>query len=477
MRTRLVKATLFTAGMLVASLPAHAQGYVELGGFGTYTKFDPTMGLKARNTGGARLTFASGEGLATFLLEGEASYYAFDAGSGITLRMLPGRARLAYAPSFGHLGLVLGGGAVRNQYLKLPGAKQAFHEWGYTGDVGLRLQMGNYMSFRVDGIIDYLTHPLNASPTITRNTNRTLQAGLSFPLWMSRSEPKPEPIPVAVAPAPAPRRDDVVEAPAKQPPLPDADGDGVPDGRDQCPATVAGASVDSMGCQTYRDTDGDGVIDPKDMCAGTAPGTAVDGHGCPLVADSDNDGVPDTRDRCPNTPAGTAVNSVGCSQPEPEADTDHDGVPDSRDRCPASPVGQPVDSTGCNPAPAPAAAPAPLFKNNERTVTLRGVNFAAWKDDLTQPSMAVLDDVARQLNDAPSIKVEVSGHTDNGGSYTRNVRLSLQRAEAVRAYLIMRGVAADRLIARGYGPDRPITSNATAAGRALNRRVEMKRVD
>ena len=469
MRSTLLKATLFTAGMLVASLPASAQGYVELGGFGTYTKFDPTMGLKSRNTGGGRLSFASGEGLSTFLLEGEASYYAFDLGAGITARMIPARARLAYAPSFGRVSAIVGAGAVRNQYLKLPGATQAFHEWGYTGDVGLRLQMGNYMSLRVDGILDYMTHPLNASTTVTRNTNRTVQAGLSFPLWMARSEPKPEPV---AAPAPAPRREEVVaEAPVKQAPLPDADSDGVPDGRDQCPNTVAGASVDSMGCQTYRDSDSDGVIDAKDMCAGTAPGTSVDGHGSQLLADTDNDGVPDTRDRCANTPAGTAVNSVGCSTPEPELDADHDGVPDSRDKCLGSPVGQPVDATGCNPAP------QPLFKNNERTVTLRGVNFAAWKDDLTQSSMAVLDDVARQLNDAPSIKVEISGHTDNGGSYTRNVRLSLARAEAVRAYLIMRGVSADRLIARGYGPDRPTTSNATAAGRALNRRVEMKRID
>lgn len=471
MRTTLVKATLITAGMLVASLPASAQGYAELGGFGTFTRFDPTTGLKAANSGGARLSLASGEGLATFVLEGEASYYAFDIGGGLTQRMLPGRARLVYAPTFGRFSLLMGGGAVRNQYLKLPTQPQAFHEWGYTGLAGVRLAMGNYMSLRVDGVLDYLTHPLNTSPTIKRNTNRTLQAGLSFPIWTGKSEPKPAAEPrVVVTPAPvaaAPER-------AKDAPLPDADNDGVPDVRDQCAATPAGASVDAGGCQVYRDSDNDGVIDGRDSCANTYPNTQVDGRGCPLAADSDNDGVVDTRDRCANTPAGTAVNSVGCAMPEPEVDADHDGVPDSRDKCLGSPVGQPVDYTGCAPA---AATPAPLFKNNERTVTLRGVTFEPWKDDLTASSVAVLDDVARQLNDAPTIKVEIGGHTDNGGAYSRNLRLSLQRAEAVRAYLIMRGVDGSRLVARGYGPDRPVSSNATASGRAMNRRVEMKRID
>ncbi len=69
------------------------------------------------------------------------------------------------------------------------------------------------------------------------------------------------------------------------------------------------------------------------------------------------------------------------------------------------------------------------------------------------------------------------GHTDGGGPRSRNLRLSLARAEAVRAYLVMKGVSADRLIARGYGPDRPIASNANASGRAMNRRVELRRID
>jgi OOP family OmpA-OmpF porin len=131
-------------------------------------------------------------------------------------------------------------------------------------------------------------------------------------------------------------------------------------------------------------------------------------------------------------------------------------------------AGTKVDATGC---------PMPLFKNNDRTVTLRGVNFEPWKDDLLPASTAVLDDVARQLIESPEVKVEIGGHTESRGNAGRNLRLSLARAETVRAYLIMKGVEGDRLVARGYGLSKPITSNVTAAGRAMNRRVELRRLD
>ena len=73
----------------------------------------------------------------------------------------------------------------------------------------------------------------------------------------------------------------------------------------------------------------------------------------------------------------------------------------------------------------------------------------------------MLDDVARQLVEAPTIRIEVVGHTDATGGRTRNISLSLARAEAVRAYLVMQGVPSERLVARGYGPDQPIANNST----------------
>ncbi len=463
MRSTLVRSTLFAAALLGAALPAGAQGFIEVGGFGAAAKFDPSLPYGQLNAPGGRLTLASGSGLATFILEGDVAFYKYPLGGALgDLQMMPIHVRYAYAPTFGPLSVVLGAGGVRNAYTTKRPVKSSTRDLGYSGLVGLRLAAGNYMSLRVDGVYDYVTHPI--AGTAQRNTNRSVQAGISFPLWIGHAPAKPAPVPVAAP----------VAAPVAVAPPADADGDGVPDSRDQCAGTLGGATVDAGGCQVYRDTDNDGVIDGKDLCATTPANTAVDGHGCATAGDADNDGVPDVRDRCPGTVAGSAVNSVGCAvqvapvAPVAEADGDKDGVPDSRDKCLDSPAGSAVNSIGC---------PVPLFKDNERTVTLRGVNFEPLKDDLLPGSMAILDDVARQLIASPSVKVEVGGHTDSHGKYTSNVRLSVQRAEAVRAYLIMRGVGSERLIARGYGPDKPISGNGNASGRAMNRRVELKRVD
>ena len=463
MRSNLVSTTLLAAALLGAALPAGAQGYIEIGGFGTAAKFDPSLPYGTLNAGGARLTLASGSGLATFMLEGDASYYKYPlGGTAGDVQMLPVHVRYAWAPTFGPLSAILGAGGVRNQYTAKSAVTPHMRDLGYSGLVGFRLAAGNYMALRVDGVLDYITHPITG--TALRNTNRSLQAGLSFPLWMGHAPVKPAPAPVTPVAAAEP-------TPMPATPPADADADGVPDARDQCAATPAGATVDNAGCQVYRDSDNDGVIDGKDLCATTPANTAVDGHGCGLAPDADNDGVPDVRDRCPATPVGVAVNSVGCAAPVApvaEADGDKDGVPDSRDKCLTSPVGSPVDSVGC---------PVALFKPNERTVTLRGVNFEPLKDDLLPSSMAILDEVARQLIAAPTVRVEVGGHTDSHGTYTHNLRLSVERAEAVRAYLIMRGVDGTRLVARGYGPDKPVSGNGSAAGRAMNRRVELKRID
>jgi outer membrane protein OmpA-like peptidoglycan-associated protein len=89
-------------------------------------------------------------------------------------------------------------------------------------------------------------------------------------------------------------------------------------------------------------------------------------------------------------------------------------------------------------------------------------------------SFGLLDDVARVLNAHPEISIVIEGHTDDTGNAQRNREVSQARAEAVRDYLIKKGVAPRRLQAKGYGPDRPIAPNATAPGRAKNRRVEFR---
>lgn len=222
--------------------------------------------------------------------------------------------------------------------------------------------------------------------------------------------PPSAPKPVAAAPAPVP-----VPAPVR-----DSDGDGVPDDRDRCPGTPAGTPVNATGCEL--DADRDGVVDRLDRCPGTVAGARVDARGCEL--DSDGDGVVDRLDRCPGTKAGAKVDAGGCEIPE--------------------------------------------------VISLKGVNFATNSATLTPGSTAVLDEAGATLARRGDVRVEVAGHTDNRGSAARNRTLSQQRAEAVMRYLVSKGASAANLTARGYGPDSPVADNKTEAGRAANRRVELR---
>ncbi len=207
---------------------------------------------------------------------------------------------------------------------------------------------------------------------------------------------------------------------------------------------------DEVVAQSELDSDGDGVPDSRDQCPGTPLGTPVNADGC---SDSDGDGVYDTRDLCPGTPPGTAVDINGCS------DIDGDGISDRVDSCPNSPQGQPVMSNGC-------AA--------EQSVVLDGVNFEFNSAKLEVNAQRLLDRVAKSLLDSPTFVVELQGHTDNIGSDAYNLMLSQDRANAVKAYLIGKGVEPDRMVARGYGERQPVADNSTDDGRTRNRRVEMK---
>jgi OOP family OmpA-OmpF porin len=86
----------------------------------------------------------------------------------------------------------------------------------------------------------------------------------------------------------------------------------------------------------------------------------------------------------------------------------------------------------------------------------------------------VLDPVASNLKKYPGLEIELQGHTDSVGADPYNVRLSQRRADSVREYLLAQGVSASQVVALGYGETQPISDNATADGRAQNRRVVMK---
>ena len=251
----------------------------------------------------------------------------------------------------------------------------------------------------------------------------------------------------------------------------DSDQDTVWDGLDKCPDTPLGATVDANGCPS--DADGDKVFDGIDRCPDTAPGTPVDSFGCP--ADTDKDGVGDGFDKCPNTPPGTQVDATGCPLAK---DTDGDGVIDPQDRCPNTPAGSRVDQFGClilfeERAPAPPGAPA----QPRPTLILQGVNFQSGRSVLTVASYTVLDQVAASLVANPEIRIEIAGYTDSTGSRRMNLGLSQARAAAVRFYLARKGVAPMRMRATGFGASGYIADNKTAEGRAMNRRVELHKLN
>jgi len=227
----------------------------------------------------------------------------------------------------------------------------------------------------------------------------------------------------------------------------DGDNDGVADPLDKCPDSAPGAVVDKQGCS--RDSDGDGVLDEVDQCPTTPPNTPVDAVGC---SDLDGDGVNDDKDQCPDTPKGFPVDAVGCP-----LDSDGDGVFDGNDQCPGTRPGARVDAVGCE----------------IKRLVLENVYFETSSANLTADSMEVLDEVADGLLVGNHSGITVNGHTDDRGAASYNAQLSDSRAHSVRTYLISKGLDADIISAQGYGESEPVADNASAAGRAKNRRVEI----
>ena len=116
----------------------------------------------------------------------------------------------------------------------------------------------------------------------------------------------------------------------------------------------------------------------------------------------------------------------------------------------------------------PADELAKLFDS----IDLSGIRFASNSAELTDSSVSILDQVVDALSRIPDVTVEISGHTDSAGSNDYNLTLSGERADTVRDYLISKDIDGARLESTGFGPSRPIASNETRAGRALNRRIE-----
>ena len=249
----------------------------------------------------------------------------------------------------------------------------------------------------------------------------------------------------------------------------DRDGDGIADAFDSCPDVRENYNgfEDLDGCPDDPDTDKDGIADSRDACMLLPEDKDgyLDEDGCPEL-DNDADGIPDTADKCPNQPEDPDgfEDDDGC----PDDDNDKDTVADVYDECPNTP-GQPSGAR-------PGCPNLVIVTAREIRITQQ-IQFDFNKSTIKPVSFPILDAVKDVLVATPKITIEVQGHTDNVGQAQYNMKLSQQRAESVRAYLVSHGVDGSRLMAKGYGMTQPLLPNNTEGNRALNRRVQFIRTE
>ena len=274
------------------------------------------------------------------------------------------------------------------------------------------------------------------------------------------------PVPRKAEPAPS-------SAPAISEPA-DRDNDGIVDARDACPDIPGPRSEAAAknGCPPPPDADGDGVADAADACPALAGRAADDpkANGCPVALDGDKDGVVDAEDACPTVPglksADLKIN--GC----PDPDRDKDGIANESDACPDDAGNTDLDPkrNGC---------PKAFVKDGQIKIADQ-VKFGL-KSALILPgkdSQDVLQAVASILKQHPEIKgLRIEGYSDSVGSVAQNESLSQQRAASVLRWLVAHGIDMKTLQSVGLGPEKPIDTNETAAGRANNRRVEFHILD
>jgi outer membrane protein OmpA-like peptidoglycan-associated protein/opacity protein-like surface antigen len=286
----------------------------------------------------------------------------------------------------------------------------------------------------------------------------------------------------------------------------DSDGDGLSDGKEVKSYKTDPRKADTDGdglndgdeVNKYKtdplkaDTDGDGLRDgdevTKYLTDPTKPDTDGDGLSDgdevnqyktdPLKVDTDNDGLSD----------GDEILKYKTKATNP--DTDGDGLPDGAEVTkyrtnpldPDSDHGTVNDGTEVNRGTNPLDAADDVPKKREtldmskgKKLVLEGVEFETGKAEIKPESEQTLNKVLNTFQDFPELKVEVSGHTDNVGQRGKNTALSLARAQSVKEWLVTRGIAADRMTTKGYGPDRPIAPNDTPENKQKNRRIEFER--
>jgi len=231
---------------------------------------------------------------------------------------------------------------------------------------------------------------------------------------------------------------------------PDKDNDGIADKDDACPDVTGLKELN--GCP---DKDNDGIADKDDACPDVAGLKEL--NGCP---DKDKDGIADKDDACPDVTGLKELN--GCP------DSDGDGIADKDDACPD--VAGIKENNGC----------PKINKEEEKkleqslTFSAKNIQFESGKDILKKSSYKDLDNIVDIMKKYPYVRFAIEGYTDNTGRASSNLVLSQKRADAVKNYIVSKGIDGSRLKAKGYGIANPIATNKTSAGRAKNRRVEIK---
>lgn len=235
----------------------------------------------------------------------------------------------------------------------------------------------------------------------------------------------------------------------------DSDKDGIIDFYDKCP--LKKGIKDNKGCPIDKtiDTDGDSVFDYLDKEKETPKGAKVDKDGVAL--DTDGDNTIDLYDKCVLLKG--KKDSEGCPK-----DTDKDGVFDINDLCPT--IAGNKENKGC---------PNPMSEtdNLELLRLAKNIYFESGKFYLRESSKRQLEKVFEIIENNPGLKFIIGGHTDSGGKHDYNLKLSQNRVNTVKSYLVRLGVKPNRLKSVGYGFTKPQHTNESSKGRQLNRRVEI----
>jgi outer membrane protein OmpA-like peptidoglycan-associated protein len=412
------------SGLLIATmlavlvtLPVAAQGAgtFEVGAFGQATYFDRSLQLQQAK-GGAGLHLGIFP-VRNWELEAEGSFTPTPGTGDLNVYYYPLRARLLFnLPTGSHSALLIGAGYVHNEYRH----DVDFHDDGATALAGFRLGLNGRPFIRLTTYLDYIPSPSNG---FGDNLNWGIQVGLSFLTGQRSSAPGETPEARRVAPpdsAAAARADSLRQASVR-------DSVRAAQAAEKAAAEAAARVQDSA-----RVAQGKLAAQKQALQDSLVAAAKADSIRTAALRDS----LRTTRNRARIAALQDSLSRVAL-----------------RDSLRA------------------------MMAQKQTRVTLRGVNFEVNQAVLLPESRDILQDVAQSLVANPEVKVEVAGHTDNTGPRALNERLSTERAEAVKAFLVEHGVEADRMEVHGYAWDQPVANNKTASGRAQNRRVELRRTD